>query len=178
MINLLPESAKDKIRKVYVLRVVATALFALLVLLVSCDIFLLPSFLILSSKGDATTLALSTARLRPVSKEADTAVAEIEEVNTKIRLITAIGRPFSTGGMLDRILSHKTSNITLSNIDYSSDSKVNLKGVARDREALLTLVKNLQDDPMFAEVGSPISNLIENHDIAFNINMKVQEIAP
>ncbi|HEY4518384.1 MAG TPA: hypothetical protein VJG48_02045 [Candidatus Paceibacterota bacterium] len=160
------------------MRIVVTALAALFALLVICNIFLFPSYLILTSKGEATTLALSNARLRPVSKEADTAVAATQEVNAKLRIITAIGRPLSVGGMLDRILSHKMSGITITSIDYSSDAKLSLKGVARDREALLSFIKSLHDDSMFAEVGSPISNLIENHDIAFNIIMKVQEIAP
>ena len=150
---------------------------ALFVLLLSCDVFLLPTYHTLSSKVNATTLALSNARLRPVSKEADTAVATIQEINSKIKLISAIGQPLSVGGILDRIISHKTSNISFSGINYGSDSKVNLVGMARDREALIALINGLQADPAFSEVSSPISNLIENQDIAFNINMKVQEIA-
>ena len=178
MINLLPTRAKDKVRRLYKMRIIVTALSAILALFIVCDIFLFPAYLVLSSKGSATTLALSNARLRPVSKEADTAVMVVADVNSKIKAITSIGRPLSVGGMISRILFDKMSSISLSSFEYTSDSKVTLKGVARDREALLNFIKNLQDDPMFAEVGSPISNLIENHDIPFNISMKVQEVAP
>lgn len=51
---------------------------------------------------------------------------------------------------------------------------LNLQGVASTREELISYISALQKIPAFSEVNSPISNLLEESNAKFNLDLKIK----
>lgn len=178
MINLLPPESKTRLRSLYRRRLLGIGLGGLLVLLLMSDLFILPPLLLISAKSAAVSLTLSSARRRPVSKEADDTISAIEAVNAKLKLLSGYGQSSALSPMLDRVLSHKSKGISLLRFQYNQPGTLGLDGVAADRQTLLAFIGSLESEPSFVSVSSPISNLIESRDVSFSISLKLKPASP
>ena len=76
---------------------------------------------------------------------------------------------------LDLFKVKKGLGIKINRIFFENDSlegrKVNINGVAQDREKLLLFRKALEDDILFKYVDLPISNFVKGSNIEFNLNL-------
>ncbi|MBI1975395.1 MAG: hypothetical protein HYS59_00105 [Candidatus Vogelbacteria bacterium] len=101
----------------------------------------------------------------------------IADTNT---LITIVGKPVSSAPTLSSlvryVVEHGTRGISLESILLSRASGIDIRGIARDRRALLDLVAAYRNKNIFSEVDSPISNLIQEENITFTIHLESPEV--
>ena len=175
MINLLPESGRWAFRRAYHARLLVIALSGALAVIMISIAFILPTFFSTRARRQAVSHELEIALARPVSKEADALAEEVRRVNSKIKLLAheeSEGQTFTW--VTDRILGKAAASIAITQIALGKDKVVVVHGIAGTRTALLAFIAALNEDEQFSEVISPISNLIDNVDVAFSVNLKIK----
>jgi len=177
MINLLPQEGVDEVRRIYRRRLTLMGILMGLIVTLLSIILLLPPLFSIRARRESTAHALSGAKARPISHEADSVSDAIKETNSKLKLLTSLLSTSTSSftDIVDLIMVHRTPDIVFRHIERSSQSKIILRGVARTRTSLLVFIKSLDGDPVFAEVISPISNLITNTDIDFMVDLSLVE---
>ena len=179
MVNLLPDEAVSTLRALYYRRLFGATLVAFSFIVTFSIGALLPSTVILLAKSKTTSEQLATALARPLSREADLLTRQIKQTNDKIILLSRMRSAFSFNAIIEHVLSHKHSGIALEMLgqtrsqDKQGTTNVSLRGKARNREILLNFVHELAEDPFFAKVESPISNLISSSDIPFTLSLEI-----
>src|SRR3989344_5242796 len=173
MINLVPKDGIAIVRGWYKARLIVVCLILIFTIILSSCVLLLPSIFVLYARQEAALDNLSIARARPVSKEADNLEDLARESNAKIKLLSgeATSSPMFTV-VVEHVLSYKTSALNIRYIGRTLD-RVTIHGIAKTRTSLLSFIKALEDDSMFGEIVSPISNLISNTDIDFSVDFKI-----
>lgn len=162
-------------RKVYHERLAQFVLELILVLVILSLVMLMPTVLTLKSRQETVAHSVGVAEARPVSKEAIDIGKQITSTNSLLKLINVTSTTTPYSKIVDAVLADKTAAITLTHFDWkSSGASVNLAGIAPSRSALLEFVRSLESDPLFPKVDSPISNLIENSNINFTLNLTVK----
>lgn len=80
---------------------------------------------------------------------------------------------------LNIIFLNKTKTILIDDISYidinEKNATITVNGKSATREALLTLVKNLQTSGVFLSVDLPISNYAKEKDLDFSIKLTIAE---
>ena len=52
---------------------------------------------------------------------------------------------------------------------------IGIQGHAEGREGVLALKKNLEEEPLFTNIFSPLSNIVKERDINFTFNFAIDE---
>lgn len=178
MINLLPASEIKKTRVEYRMRLAVTALSLLVLVMLIAIVSLLPAYVLMSHKraalsGDLSNILQGSARseeqknLETILKETDAAV-EMLGGNTKGLSVSR--------DIVEKFAGYKTASIKIKGIFYDAkgtEGSLAIKGTAANRQSLTDLVDMLKKDKMFKNVTLPISDLVKDKDIDFNITMKV-----
>ncbi|HEY9583098.1 MAG TPA: hypothetical protein VJK09_02185 [Candidatus Paceibacterota bacterium] len=174
MINLLPKEGRVNLKHLYRGRFAIVVLcFSNFIFLVSVA-FLLPSLFSLIAKKQTVVHAIEIAKSRPVSKEASDLGELIKNTNLQVKLLSPVSTstiPFTE--IIDEILLHKGSSVALTQVGEINKGHILLRGNALSRSGLLAFIKDLDLDPMFKEVQSPISNLIANTNIDFSVDLEL-----
>ena len=176
MINLLPDEYKKQIRKEYRRRILIVALiFTFLTEIVSV-ILLVPSYFISNTKYYSVESHLPKDVLADKTESLKTSDI-IKKINDKIDLlrISSAGKA-QINKLINSIVVEKYSTIAIRSISYEmrgDTAKIDVLGVARSRESLLGFVDRLKKDKYFAEVYSPVSNLVKDKDIDFSIQIAI-----
>lgn len=175
MLNLLPESERKSLRRGYLLRLVAVALFLLAAAFAAGGVLLLPAYFAARADQAAAvrTLAL-LERSREISS-AEEAGALLGAARRKTEhLAASLGRT-SVADLLRRIVAARNSSVALSGFSFEEREGgawvAGVRGTAAAREALLDFVRRLERDRAFQAVDLPVSNLAGDSDIAFSITL-------
>ncbi len=178
MFNVLPTNLKKLLTHEYHVRLVIVACALLLVVEVSCLIFLLPSWLIsVITKQEITrsiaTLQHSSGTVRTpgISDTVASTNALLHTIHTSMTY--PLAQPF-----LDTILSRKSVGIRLTEFVYSTTdathATLSIQGTAATRAGLVSFVKSLQDSGVFGTVDLPVSDLAKETNITFEIQLTIQ----
>ena len=79
----------------------------------------------------------------------------------------------SVADILEDILSHKSSSISIKSIVSGDIENFGIRGNSASRADLLLFIQGLEDDPRLRKVESPISNLLAEKDSEFLIKLQV-----
>ncbi len=82
--------------------------------------------------------------------------------------------PFRT--VLETLLGNRTSGVSLQSFSFSrisaeGDVGITVRGIYRDRDALVNFRKNLEREKMFTRVDLPIANLAKGKNADFTIEL-------
>lgn len=174
MINLLPEEYKKNIERKYEMRVFKVILLFILATLITATALLVPSYIISASKHDLA----EERSLRVLSfnnEESSKIEAKIREVNVKLSIIKPV-LEVPLHELIKLVVENKGNSVVIRSFNYESrgvTAKLDLLGVAKTREALLGFVDRLEKEKIFAEVYSPVSNLVKEKDIEFVIQIGI-----
>ena len=176
MFNLLPENLKEKIKSEYRLRLLIT-IFALVIFLqVFFLVTLLPSWIISDYKESITSSQLSEMKQTALYKDADSVVANIISINTKLNFINTLDYPKVTN-YIKVIVSNKSRSVHINRLSYAPAAKntiaIALGGVSDSREALVVFIKNLKNSGSFKTADLPISDLAKEKNLDFSINLSI-----
>lgn len=185
MTNLLPPQQIEKNISEYRLRLAGTALAMFAGVLVLAAVLLVPSYLLATHKrtvieNDPIWQNDKDGEMsREKQKEFE---GIIKETNTILDTLGRTDAEFHVSeDIIEKIVGFKTPSITVSGIFFdavSEGSMLSIKGIATNRQSLVSFTDMLKKDPAFASVDLPISNLVKDRDISFSISIKLKGIAP
>lgn len=177
MINLLPPVAWEQVRREYRRRWwVVLGLVVLSVSLASLVVTWSLFFFIFSSR-------LATARTEAAGEQSGEVVAARERATAWAAFRRQAGMAIDpdaphVGPVVERILAARGTGVMLANFYYEDHGSTDpvlarLAGQAATRRDLLGFIDRLKADPMFAEVESPVGNLIKDRAVDFTLTLTI-----
>lgn len=185
MTNLLPPQQIEKNISEYRLRLAGTALAMFAGILVLATILLAPSYLLATHKRavvendpiwqddkDGEMSRGKQKEFEDVIKETNTILGTLGRTDTEF---------YVSEDIIEKVIGFKTPSITISGIFFDAvpeGSALSIKGIATNRQSLVSFTDTLKKDPAFVSVDLPISNLVKDRDISFSISIKLKGVAP
>lgn len=183
--NLLPSFEKRVVKKEYIKRLWVVGLDCLIVLITISIIPILVSYIVSTYEITRLGQEISLVATNNMAKGAAANMNIIKDANDKLDILnrkSAMELGYDISSLFSSIIGSSTVRLTSFSYDQVTVKKGQVKevghrisvgGIARDRDALNKFVKNLQSDKQFLSVDLPVSNLIENKDIVFDITIMV-----
>ena len=178
--TLLPPEEMKALRHEYRVR-----FFIILAFFVSCGIVLgiislIPAYML--SRSQEADMVERTQALEQSRKAsgADQIEKDLEQAQIMAEKISADQNKIVYSDSLQKIVSHRTPQVTLSSFQITRDSgtstpyEVVVAGKAATRDALLTFKSGLENDPAFSSVDLPLSDLAESKDISFSLKLTIK----
>lgn len=177
MINLLPPAFREKeVRRIRAVRMDVGARLAAAFAIVSAALLLPFVFLAQGVRSESEAEIIVLRAGEPVRSGGRSAEDIVADTNTLIDISGALSPdivPLSR--TMRHIAEHGAVGIVLRSIIISRSDGVEIRGIARDRSALLALVASYRSNTVFTRVESPISNLVQDEKIPFVLNLTVGE---
>ena len=185
MFNLLPDEQKKSVLVRYRLRVGIVVAIGLIITLAIAIAFLIPTFLY--SRVTADQLEEHTSVLmKATENEGRLALAkDLEKWQALVELLDERkDDEWSVVEALRTVEGAHTATIKSEGFDFSyvqgQEEKIKIprlqmKGVARDRQSLFDFKQHLEQKDGFAEVTLPVSNFAENINIQFILAVSFEE---
>jgi len=179
MFNVLPDNLKNKIKFEYKLRRVVVVFLFIFFIQICVTIAFFPTWLFSFFNEQEMVQELQKIDGESLLKEVQNTSTSISELNKKLNTLDKVFENLSAVSILENIIIQKNDTIRINEITYSStqnnDSSIILRGIADDREALLSFVKNLESSGLFEKVNVPISNFAKNKNIDFSISLSIKK---
>lgn len=176
MINLIPPSAKARIRTEYWVRAASLWLFILASVAVIFAVALLPTQVLITTQSgyhleqETTTTASSTGSV--------SAARLLSVANEEARLLVEMSRTHDLMPLVEIVnAAAKRDAVQVSGFEFSragdAMAPVRVSGVAPDRAALASFRDTLLADVHIEQVELPISNFAKNRDIEFSLMLEI-----
>ena len=179
MANFLPEKIKCEVEKEYVLRISNIFLIGLFVILVVSICLLLPSRFLSSIRFTAIDKQLFDAKNTSLKNESNL-VLQAKNVNEIVNAMSGnIDNKYQVSSVLEKTVAAKNSDIKITSATLSVDSSSNriltIKGSSDSRDSLIMFVKDIKSLGLFSAVDFPVSNLINNSNVDFEIGLTLKK---
>lgn len=176
MINLLPQETQTGAKKIYHIRRRIACLLALSLLLIIALVLLVPAFILVSIRSTDAEKLIAIAEAQPITAVSNKAREEIRRVNAlSTRLISIVDPNPMVSKVIDVVISLKGDGVSLTRMQYGGSGDMTLRGTAKSREDLLEFLSVLEKRGEFAKVHSPVSNLIDDADVDYVIQLKIAQ---
>lgn len=175
MINILPKEEKKKIRTEYRLRLATIVMFAIMVLILTNLVLLVPSYLLVVSKYNSISGRLADQELKQGSGLQQKGIdAQVQAANKNISLFLSsnTNSRLSAPNVISEIIHLKGSTIKIGEFYYDATGpleRFTIAGVAADRDGLAQFVDALKGDATFSDVSLPVSSYVKSTNIEFSI---------
>lgn len=184
MINLLPLKQKKSLHRLLILREASFFLWGLFFIEIICIIFLVPVYFLLQAKttsSELEVLNIKNSESFIVDKNMNTT---IDDINAKLAIFPKdFSEVYPTSDIINPLTKHRVVGVSITGISFekhtvSNDTKktveikkpdLEVRGVAKNRLALLAFQKSLESDPLYSVVTVPISDFVKGKDITFSI---------
>ena len=178
MFNVLPDIFKKDILVDYNKRLILTWFLVIIVLQISFLALMFSSYMNLKFQ-EKNLSAENKGAIKDLSKQDIEDTAKMfSDVNNQLDALASSVTSRNTSEFINKLVSVKGVSISFNEIIYNkvnaTTSKISLKGVALNRESLLSLQKRLERDNLFGNVDLPVSNFAKNSNIDFSLSMIVQ----
>ncbi len=173
MINLIPPTAQQDVKREYWIRVVTVWLSMLGVASALAIVLYIPTYVLIQSQLVSYTQEFDQINTESQAfRDARTALAES---NAIARALGVKNRIPSFTTIMNDLSATTGPGITLTGFEFitaeSALSKIQLTGNADTRTDLTRFSQQLQSDPRFSEVDLPLSQLAEDRDIVFTVTL-------
>lgn len=171
-LNLLANDRKDDLRSAALLIKVEAILFALLVATALTVFALFSGHLIVhGTRLDYDARSISS------SKEYEELMSQVRAINGYLKRTDAARPSVAWSHVLRAATELVPDGIRLSSIQATADGRMTISGTAATRDALLTMKDALEESPLFEEVTSPLSNILQKRDVKFDFELKYAPLA-
>lgn len=178
MINLLPNENKIANKKNYLTRLfVVIGAFSFIIIIISFILFL-PVFFSLFFEGRDLASQLDFMKKSDVLAETESIHSDLKELNSKLSLYEKNkSEAVVLSALIEKIVYLKTGGIKINNFEYKKDKNkggsITIDGKSDSRSSLISFKKKMEDDGAFNNISSPLSNLLKDADITFNITIEL-----
>lgn len=172
MINLLPPSAKKRLKREHRLRflsmlMIAAAIACLVALLFSIPTFILQKYQLNSIREDEAFTAEVEAEQKRIARE-----------NLELqRILDHIGRqtpPPSRSDVIARVDDLAGGEVRVDRFAFDAKDKLTISGVAATRPALSAFRDRLNAERSFSSVELPLASLVSERDAEFTITLVIK----
>lgn len=182
MFNLLPETEKEKVRKVYFMRKAIVSLVLLLIVLISGSIFLLPSYILVTYRNQDVERQIEITNNQSKEKTRPELSKRLSDINNKIAKVDINESEFAYYDLVDRILRARPSGVLVDSLSIQSITEkgnkktlqVQITGVALTRDSLVQFGNILKADDVYKDVRLPVSSLASERNAEFVINFQIE----
>lgn len=185
MIDLLPASAKNTIRKEYRLRVFTVCAAMLSLVLAAMVISFLPTYLFVLSRHEAFLVESQSDQTQSRISRVKEMETTVRNTNKKVDLLKNEASVPYVKDVFMEILKSKPAGVSVTGLSYDhggvvskkgkdeavSPPTIGIQGKSSDRAALLAFKDTLAQKKEFSSVDLPISSLVKDTDLTFSINV-------
>lgn len=176
MINILPERGRKEVKRTYVMRLSAAALFAASAAMLIMAAFLSSGYLNSLAREEA---AREEARIMEEAEEGRELEAPIAAAREELDAYEPLLAQVQVGESIAAVLAARNDEVALSLISYDRSTRiVRVSGVAMRRESLLSFERAARGLPLAAEVQLPVSDLARSTNAPFSLTIRLNEKAP
>ncbi len=173
MINLIPPSAQEQVKREYWLRVATVWMVLIASALLIVAILNIPLFVLVRSQLDAFQTEYAQASLE--SESFKSSEGAVERANN-IAMLLSRTEEDTFSAIITELEILSGSEISISEILLSlTEGELNpivIKGTAASRLAVTTFQSSLEAHPLFKNAVLPLSNLARDKDIVFTITIE------
>jgi len=172
--NLLPQQYKENFKKYIFARLFYALSGFVFVWGIIIGIVLFTSLEFLSIQNNALEERIIGVKGLKETEEAEAFEAEIISLNKFLGRINDIkeANSYDAFFILQKISSMVPAGSSLDKLTFSSTTgRVLLQGQSTLRTHVITLKNRLKEEPLFKEVDSPLSNLLQAQDVDFKFNI-------
>lgn len=177
MINLIPNEDKKEMSKNFYFRLISLAFVMLGVSLLVASIAILPAYFFSTTQKNFFSEKFTLQENEPIPSLDQDTLSIIKDLKSKLSLIenTRKNEFVFSQKIINEILLKKMNSIKITEIFYENEKeggkKVNIAGLAPNREVLLLFRQTLEENPAFSKVDLPISNFVKGSNIRFNLTL-------
>lgn len=175
MINLIPPKAKKSLTLEYWVRVTSVWMILWAVTIFAATCILLPAYVLISSQVEvyATSAAEASEKVASYENVSVSLVQASQEARSVMNEVEVVR--FSEYVDLFGSLEGETVQISEMSLSRSDDgfAPVSLSGIAEDRQALASFRDRLLAEEIVESVDLPISNLAQDRDIPFTLQVEI-----
>ncbi len=175
MINLLPNENKIANKKDYLRRLFTVAgVFSFIIITVSLILFL-PAFFSLFFEGRDLAAQLAVLKEGDASVGTKNVYSDLNDLNSKLSFYEKNKDEVVISVLIAKIVSLKTNGVKINYFKYEKDknARIMINGKSANRSDLINFKKKLEDDESFSSISSPLSNLLKDTDINFNMTIEL-----
>lgn len=178
MFKLLPEEQKKLVKREYYLRIITTSLFLLLLATILASAFLYPIGILSSYKVKVARETLDSGQADEILSGENSLGPVLKTAKDELDMLNQFQPAVSWYLLLGRLINEKPKGVVINHFDLAKGKTVNellikFSGLSDSREALLSLVKNLERQSIFSKIILPVSDLTKNKDIVFSLTTTV-----
>lgn len=175
--NLLPQQYKENFKKYIFARLFYVFSGFVLIWGIVIGIILFTSFEFLAIQNNALEERIMGVRELKETEEAEAFEAEIISLNKFLGRVNNIKEvnSYDVFLILQKISPMVPEGSSLDNFTFSATTgKVSLKGRSVLRTHVITLENRLKEEPLFKEIDSPLSNLLQAEDVEFSFSITLE----
>lgn len=180
MINLIPPSAQEQVKREYWVRVISVWMTLIATGCVVVAVLNIPVYVLVRSQLDAFLVEYKQANLESESfKESEQAVIQANQVAA---LLAQHDDTQLLSGIVDELDALTGQGIRITDFTISRSMEgglapITIKGTAASRLDLTNFRDAIESHPLFSNAELPLSNLAKDRDIEFTITItpKTQE---
>lgn len=179
MINLLPLEYKKNQRKALLFRVSFVALTIFSLVVAASSILLLPLYLSATAQVKAEKDRLNLYKTSQSFSDTETSSRTITDTNNKISIFALEESGSQFSGVLALLNEITPSGISITDMTLATSSmnkkntQLELRGNASTRESLVKFVDALKAQENFESVELPVSGLVKDSNIDFNMSFVI-----
>lgn len=178
MTNLIPPDAKKAVRREYWTRVLSVWAFLLAGALVVFSALTLPTYVLYESQITGFELEEKMSETGS-SNNYDQALEEITRANELALQLSRNPATLDASALLDAVEAAQGEMIRLDRFSYDRSQgrveSITLGGVAANRTSLAGFSEALKRQPLFIEAAVPVSSLVRERDLPFEITVEVNQ---
>lgn len=181
MLSLLIREDRHAIKKEYLLRFFLVLIFFLTSLLIVFGVVIFSFYIQVDFESEIAKKQLEDIRNSSDIQSLNQMNSLNENIENKVDQFNILD--FNQSDLVEKILSKNREGIGLNliniDLDYSDEgafASIELSGISKTRNDLVSYQNNLMESDVFEKVDVPFSSFVQNSDIPFTINIKTVEL--
>jgi Tfp pilus assembly protein PilN len=171
-LNFLSPEKKSELRAGFALAYAQTSLLILCLIVAFASGVLFALRLFVSSSFDELD-----ARVQKTSDDSKTVSTEVDKMNAYLGRVDRYQRRFvAWSPVVASIARSMPPGTQISSLLIAPDGSIQLGGTSQTREGVLALQENLKKNALFKNVSSPLSNILQERNVAFQFSMSYANI--
>jgi len=178
MINLIPTTEKNRLYGRYQKRFFIVLASLASIGFLAGAIFLVPSYQLAKEKTSAISNRLNIAQTISGAKMEGNPEFVAKDLEKKIDILSERKIKNPPSHLVGLILNSRPGGVGISGISYSQkddgNAQFEIRGVAENRNSLLSLVRGLESEATFEKVNVPVSAFVKDRDLDFSIQIEAK----
>ena len=173
----MPTEEKKRKAKEFYFRVAVLFCYMLGFVIVIAAVAILPAEFLSIQKMNLANQKLQAFTAEPVLQVDQDTTNALATLNTELNTISTAEKDqfLVSQNIIKEVIIDKMPNIQITEFFYTNDpvkgNITTIRGIAADRQALLSFKQTLGSDPAFSSVDLPIANFVKDTDIDFSLNV-------